>query len=84
MGFVLRLNVILPSFRVDVVFKDPFLDLYMSCVNVIELLKELANVVKSFGQSGFSTHFISISSINRNQLKHLQGALRSRFRSISP
>lgn len=58
--------------------------LYICHLRLIELLKELANVVESFGQSGFSTQFISISSINCKQLKRLQGAPRSRFRSIFP
>lgn len=78
MGLVWRLNFVSPSSKVDVVSKNTFLELDMSTVNLIELWKELAKVMKSFRQSRFSTHFISISSMNRNQLKGLKGALRSR------
>lgn len=79
MGLVWRLNFISPSSKVDVVSKNTFLELDMSTVNLIELWKELAKVMKSFRQSRFSTHFISISSMNRNQLNKYIGVRGSHF-----
>lgn len=61
-------------FKVDVISKNTLLELNMCTMNFIELLKELAKVIKSFRQSRFLTHFILILFMNRNRLKGLKEA----------
>lgn len=54
------------------------MELEILTVNLFELYKELAKVIKSFRESRFSTHFISISSMIHKQLNCLNGAIRLR------
>lgn len=60
--------------------KNTFFERDMLSVNLIDLWNKFAKVMKSFMRSWFPTYFISMSSMKRNQLKCLQGALRDILR----
>jgi hypothetical protein len=72
-GLVWRLNSISPFVSVAVVSRKVFLEVEMSTVNLMELWKEFAISIKSLRLSRPSTHFISMSSMKRSQLRGLVG-----------